>query len=199
LCKRLAKTSFEALATSPLLFNLGVYPALRFAPRQPGAEDRFASGYDGDEISMRGKTGLYTNYQAHLGRRQLQRAAAQADRRRHNAERLISQLRDVVRLQEPVGRGVKANYMLVTALFSDMPNVCDRLLKLGIDSKHHYMRDCSGLLDDRGHFPNAAQAEREVLHLPAYPELSDRQIDQVAARVRQVVAPAEASRRLQVG
>ena len=36
-------------------------------------------------------------------------------------------------------------------------------------------------------FPRAAQAEREVLHLPAYPELSDATIDRIADRVARAV------------
>ena len=36
-------------------------------------------------------------------------------------------------------------------------------------------------------FPAAARAERDVLHLPAYPELSEAQIDRIAERVALVV------------
>jgi dTDP-4-amino-4,6-dideoxygalactose transaminase len=77
--------------------------------------------------------------------------------------------------------------MLVTGLFPDMQQVARRLLARGVDSKYHYMRDCSLLLDGIPSFECAAQAEEQVLHLPAYPELSNRQIDFVATEVRQVV------------
>jgi dTDP-4-amino-4,6-dideoxygalactose transaminase len=50
------------------------------------------------------------------------------------------------------------------------------------------MRDCSGIGDAGESFPLAARAEREVLHIPAYPELSDRQIDHAADSLREVVA-----------
>jgi dTDP-4-amino-4,6-dideoxygalactose transaminase len=192
LLKRLAKTSFEATVTHPFFFNLAVYPALRFAPRKKGGEDRFASGYDGDEVSMRGKMGRYTNYQARLGQTQMQRNTPSIARRIRNAERLISQLRDQVQFQEPDSSNVIANYMLVTALLPRMQELSGALLKLGVDTKHHYMRDCSGLFETGECFPNAARAEREVLHLPAYPELSDEQIDAIVDRVRQAVAEVEA-------
>jgi dTDP-4-amino-4,6-dideoxygalactose transaminase len=68
--------------------------------------------------------------------------------------------------------------------------VAHRLLRLGVDTKHHYMRDCTGIGAAGGSFPHAARAEREVLHLPAYPELSDGQIDRIAEAVRSVLAPA---------
>ena len=61
------------------------------------------------------------------------------------------------------------------------------LLRRGVDSKHLYMRDCSRMFEGERPFPNAARAEKEVLHLPAYPEMSDSDIDRVADAVRDVV------------
>ncbi len=188
LARRLLKTSFEAAVTNPILFNLGVYPALRLAPRGRDGEDRFASGYHGDEVSMAGKMGRYTNYQARLGFKQMKAAAKQNERRTANAERLISQLRDKATFQEPAGPDVRPNYMLVTTLMPNLREVADQLLRVGIDSKHLYMRDCSRMFDKTAEFPNAARAEREALHLPAHPQLSAEQIDSVAAKVAAVLA-----------
>jgi len=188
LAKRLFKTSFEAAVTNPLLFNLCVYPALRLAPRGQNGEDRFASGYHGDEVSMAGKMGRYTNYQARLGLKQMQGAANLNDRRTSNAERLIDQLQDQVVFQKPVGSDVEANYMLVTALLPNLHDVAAKLLRAGVDTKHLYMRDCSRMFENAEDFPNAARAEREALHLPAHPQLSHAQIDAVAAKVAAVVS-----------
>jgi perosamine synthetase len=197
LIKRLLKTSFEAMVTNPLIFNLGVYQALRWAPRGATDEDRFASGYHGDEVSMTGKMGRFTNYQARLGLQQMHMAAERDARRTANAERLIGLLRDQLDFQEPAGPDVSANFMLVTALVPSLREVADRLLRCGIDTKHHYMRDCSGMFPTVGNFPNAARAEREVLHLPAYPEMSSAQVDRVAAKIAAVLAafnlPGQAS------
>lgn len=187
LMKRLLKTSFEAIVTNPLVFNLGVYQALRYAPRGPADEDRFASGYHGDEVSMAGKMGQYTNYQARLGLAQMQNAAARDAQRTANAERLIGQLRDRIHFQEPASDRVSANYMLVTALVPKMQEVAEQLLRVGIDTKHHYMRDCSGMFDTGSEFPNSARAENEVLHLPAHPELSTAAIDAAAQKIAAVV------------
>jgi dTDP-4-amino-4,6-dideoxygalactose transaminase len=107
---------------------------------------------------------------------------------------LIDQLKDSVKFQSHDVDDISSNYMLVTALFPEMHTMARRLLELGVDTKHHYMRDCSTLLEDGGSFPGAAQAEREILHLPAYPEISDAKIDWIAERVRQAVDELGASR-----
>jgi len=194
LAKRLLKTTFEATVTHPWVFNLGVYPALRVMDRRESADDeRFASGYQRDEITMQGRMGRYTNYQAKLGLAQMERAAPIFERRERNARRMIDRLRDRVRFQSNDDPDVHSNYMLVTALFPRMQEMAHRLLKLGVDTKHRYMRDCSGLLDGKPSFPLAAQAEREVLHLPAYPELSDAQIDWAIERIGRAVAAIGAS------
>jgi len=187
LSKRLFKTTFEASVTHPLVFNLGVYQALRFAPRDKEGQDRFASGYHGDEVSMAGRLGKFTNYQAKLGLGQMERIKPASVRRNENAERLIGQLEDVVEFQRPAGPDVTANYMLVTALFENMQEVSRALLRVGVDTKYHYMRDCTGMFEGSVPFENAARAEREILHLPAYPQLSTSQIDEIAAKTRQVV------------
>jgi dTDP-4-amino-4,6-dideoxygalactose transaminase len=150
LSKRLFKTTFEATVTNPLVFNLGVYPALRLLEGKGEEGERFASGYQRDEVTMQGRLGRFTNYQANLGLRQM---------------------------------------------IPKMTRVARELLKRGVDTKHHYMRDCSGLLDGEVSFPNAERAEREVLHLPAYPELSDGQIDRVAGAVEQSLATLGAEAR----
>lgn len=187
LTKRLLTTSFEAAVTNPLLFNLGVYPALRLASQGAEEKDRFASGYHGDEVSMAGKMGRYTNYQARLGQQQMPSAIKLNERRTSNAERLKSQLRGKVVFQEPTGPDVTANYMLVASLMPRLREVAAELLRSGVDSKHLYMRDCSRMFDEQADFPNAARAEREVLHLPAHPQLSDKQIDSIAEKVAVVV------------
>jgi dTDP-4-amino-4,6-dideoxygalactose transaminase len=168
-----------------------VYPALRILAKKDDAE-RFASGYQPDETTMEGRMGRFTPYQATLGLDQMRTVAPQLDARIANAERLMGQLDDVVRFQRSDDPEVRSNYMLVTALMPKLHEVATRLLELGVDSKHHYMRDCTNIGDSGGSFPNAARAEREVLHLPAYPELSFSQIDWIAERVRRAVTELDA-------
>lgn len=185
LIKRLARTTFESLVTNPVLFNLGVYQALRLIPR--GEEDRFASGYHGDEVSMSGKMGRYTNYQARLGLRGMQTVGSVVASRRANAERLIDQLHEKLRFQKPAGDNVDSNYMLVTVMTDDLHAMATKLLRVGVDTKHLYMRDCSGMFEGIGDFPNAVDAEKKVLHLPAHPHLSLNDIDVLAAKIQSVL------------
>jgi dTDP-4-amino-4,6-dideoxygalactose transaminase len=43
------------------------------------------------------------------------------------------------------------------------------------------------MFETGGTFPNAARAEREVLHLPAHPEMSLSQIDTAASKIAAVI------------
>jgi len=185
LARRLSKTTFEATVTNRLLFNLGVYQMLSIASSGDSNEDRFASGYQGDEVSLKGKMGRYTNYQARLGLRQLETIEARNQRRTDNAERLIDQIDGKIPLQKPMSTnpGDYANFMLVSVLAANLSELAAALLKKGVDTKHLYMRDCSRMFEGEQPFPNAARAEKEVLHLPAYPEMSAPDVDRVAKAV----------------
>ncbi len=185
LVKRLSKTSFESLVTNPVLFNLGVYQALRLMPK--GEEDRFASGYHGDEVSMTGKMGRYTNYQARLGLRGMKTVGDLVANRKRNAERLIDRLGGQLHFQKPASDNVYSNFMLVTVLTPELKSFADRLLRAGIDTKHLYMRDCSRMFEGAGDFPNAVRAEKEVLHIPAHPHLSLGEIDRLADKIQKVL------------
>lgn len=182
LMRRLFKTSFEATVTHPLIFNLGVYQMLRLASSRADADDKYASGYTGDEVTLSGKMGRYTNYQARLALRQMKDIEQRNRKRTQNAERLIDQIADKIPVQKPLSNGESdyANYMLVTVLAENLKQLAAAMLKKGVDSKHLYMRDCSRMFDGEKPFPNAARAEREVLHLPAFPEMSDHDVDRVA-------------------
>ena len=187
LARRLLKTSFEAAVTHPFLFNMGVYQMLRLASSSNASSsneenDRYASGYQGDEVSLAGKMGRYTNYQARLGLRQLEGIEQRNQRRTTNASHLIDKLGSKIQFQKSISteQGSYANFMLVTVLTRKLSELTAALLKKGVDSKHLYMRDCSRMFDGEKSFPNAARAEREVMHLPAFPEMSQSQLDRVA-------------------
>lgn len=77
--------------------------------------------------------------------------------------------------------------MLVTVLTDELGALAGRLLRAGVDTKHLYMRDCSGMFEGAGDFTNAVRAEKEVLHIPAHPHLSLADIDVLAAKVQNVL------------
>ena len=72
----------------------------------------------------------------------------------------------------------------MTVLTADLKTFADRLLRNGVDTKHLYMRDCSGMFEGAGDFPNAVRAEQEVLHIPAHPHLSIDDIDTLAGKIQ---------------
>ena len=133
---------------------------------------------------MSGKMGRYTNYQASLGLRGMNTVGQVVASRRANAERLIDQLDEKLQFQKPAGDGVDSNYMLVTVMTGELSALAGRLLRAGVDTKHLYMRDCSGMFEGAGDFPNAVRAEKEVLHIPAHPHLSLSDMDVLAAKVQ---------------
>jgi dTDP-4-amino-4,6-dideoxygalactose transaminase len=77
--------------------------------------------------------------------------------------------------------------MLLAARFPNAPEVARALLRRGVDTKRGYMRDCSGLLDEPAELPNAARVDREVLHVPHFPDLSEAQVDRVADALEAVL------------
>ena len=184
LSKRLLKTTFEAFVTHPLGFNLVVYPALRLAL---GGREEFTSGYAPDTLTVAGKLGRYTSFQAELGLAQIGALAPLAERRRKNARRIVDRLSPRVLFQGTDEPDVVPNPMLLAARFANAPKVARALLARGIDTKRGYMRDCSGLLEEPADLPNAARVDREVLHVPAFPDLTEAQIDRVATALEDVL------------
>ena len=154
--------------------------------------ERFASGYQPDEVTLEGRFGRYSNYQAGLGLWQLERLGPELERRRRNAERLLAKIRDHVPVQQPASEDSLPNWMLVTTLFPDPLDAAAQLLRLGVDSKREYMRNCAAIADQAPEtFPNAARAEREVLHIPAHSYLIDAQIDRIAAAVVRIAGGSD--------
>jgi dTDP-4-amino-4,6-dideoxygalactose transaminase len=183
LAQRLVQTSLEAVATRRVPFELLGRPLLQVAQRLQHTE--FASGYKPDEYSFQGRRGQYTNLQAELGCDEFERALGTLERRRANAARLHDELGSTIHFQQPADVDTSADYLLCTALVPDLTRAVRRLLDLGVDTKHHYMSDCARLFAE-GRHPCAAQAEREVLHVPAYPELAPAEIERVVGALASV-------------
>jgi perosamine synthetase len=177
---RLLRTALEATATQPLVFGLLGAPLLRLAQRTGGMRESFSSGCGPDEINFEGREGQYTNLQAELGLAELERGLGSLERRRSNVARLHERLGARLPVQRCVDASAIADYLLCTVRLPDLEHASRRLLALGVDTKHHYMRDCARLFDPAHHCPRAARAEREVLHVPAYPELDDDALERVA-------------------
>lgn len=187
LVKRLLKSSFEAVVTYPPLFTFFVSPVLRLASVMKGSKDVMGTGYVGSDITLKGRMGRYSNYQAHLGLEQLNDLVRINGERTQNAMMLMEALEGHAMCHRPLSPEDRPNYLLFSVLVPQMEEVALRLLKMGVDTKRYYMRNCGDIYGADDNFPNAARAEREVLHLPSYPGLSKADIEEIADKVKDVV------------
>ena len=131
--------------------------------------------------------------QAAILRVKLRHIEAWTDSRRDNAYLYNAALEGTqVRTPRELD-GVKAVYHLyvVRVPAAERDRLRDALKDAGIETGIHYPIPLPYLNAYRhlGHteadFPNALQISRELLSLPMFPELTDEQIDYVAARIRE--------------
>lgn len=181
--KRLLKNNFEAIVTHPTIFSIFIYPMLKMAVRWKNTIDVIGSAYVGADITMSGRMEMFTNYQARLGLQQLNNITQINEKRTHNAQSLVKALQTHILCHKPVSLNHHPNYLLFTILIRDMAKTAVDLLKVGIDTKRHYMSNCSAIYDTGENFPNAVRADHEAIHLPSYPELSQSEIEKIASCV----------------
>jgi perosamine synthetase len=182
LLKRLLKSSFEALVTQPILFSLFVYPALRLINLMTQADDVVSKKYIGQDITLKGRTFSYSNYQAWLGLQQLTDLKIITQRRVNNANYLLQQLKTHIQCQSPLNIQHKPNWLLFSILVKNKEKIASILLTKGIDTKRNYMRDCSQIFK-KGGYPNAARVDQELLHIPCYPELSEQDLSTISQQL----------------
>ena len=182
LIKRLLKSSFEALVTQPLLFTLFVYPALRLINSLSKSDDVVSKKYIGKDISLKGRTFAYSNYQAWLGLQQLPTLESITQSRVNNANFLLQQLQDHIHCQSTINANHQPNWLLFSVLVKNKEKIAAQLLTKAVDTKRNYMRDCS-VLFSHTHYPNAAKLDSELLHLPCYPELKQADLSIISQQL----------------
>ncbi len=187
LFKRLLKSTFEALVTQAQLFNLFIYPALRAVDLLTKNDDTISKKYIGKDISLKGRTFAYSNYQAWLGLQQLDRLAEITSYRVKNAHYLSKQLQQHTPCHKTISDLHKPNWLLFSIRVKNKELLASKLLKQGVDTKRDYMRDCSELFikdkDQKSYFKNAQSLDKEVLHLPCYPELKESDLKYISETV----------------
>jgi dTDP-4-amino-4,6-dideoxygalactose transaminase len=116
-------------------------------------------------------------------------------RRRHHAARYRALLTGAC-VEPPVEMPYAAHvYHLYTIRSRDRDQLRGALAAAGIHTGLHYpipVHLQPAYRDDRyrpGSFPVAERAAREVLSLPMFPELTDEQLETIAATVRKALAP----------
>lgn len=201
---RLVKQGLTALAmrmgSYRVLFNMSAAPLLRFA-RSKGPdiihrafEERPGAMRVGSLQSRMWRPG---HMQARAGMRQLESLDAKNEERRKHGAKLLRFLehRGCGGLPAPAAGSGDHIYMSFAIRRPDRYRYIAALRKQQVDSSPGYMSDCSGFkaLGGRpGRCPVSEQVDREIVHIPLYPGLSDRDLVRIADAV------AAADRRLKI-
>mgnify|MGYP002640521245 CR=1 FL=1 len=190
--KRLLKEGGTALsmylATRPLLFGATLGPLLRFAPQADADPVHKAFEEVPRALSQKdllGSQWLPGSAQATAGLRQLQTIDARNQERRVLGNRLLQLLRARGVSGPPAAASSDGDHIFVSFAMRhpDRAAFGAALRRHGVDFSPGYMSACSAL-PDLGGRPGlcleAEAAEREVVHLPLYPGLSEARLEQIA-------------------
>lgn len=179
-------------ATRPTVFGATVYPALRIGWALTG-RDLLHEAFD-EKISFSAPTGLMrapAGVQADLGAAQLPALDAANRRRTAIGTRLRALLEGTPGLLLPSWpEGSQPIFMSFVLRVRNRMAFMHEMLKRGVDSSPGYLRACHRLpfaVAGGGHAsvpqadcPHADQLEREQVHLPVYPRLTDREVETIA-------------------
>lgn len=126
------------------------------------------------------RRGSLSAAQGALGISRLHALDRNNEARMRNGMLLYRMLRTVKDIRVPGLQNAAVNTFSGCPVFVERREEVRRsLLGAGIGTSAGYMRDCSSLetfRDPGGRCPNAARAEATILHLPSYPELTEKDI-----------------------
>lgn len=127
---------------------------------------------------------------AALLRVQLRKLSGFLERRRSIARFYSEQLRDLdeVSLKLPLqGPGDACYRYVLLARHADIPDRIEKLQALGVSARRPVYRPIHHYIAGAEHaFPNAEEYWSRALSIPVYPDLSDAEVEQVAAAVKDV-------------
>jgi len=179
------------LVTRPLVFGLTVYPALRLKllMGQPLMDSAVGNELLDEFISTKPRITRFSNLQAALGLRQLQRIDLFNEGARRNAHCLTEKLGEVPGIKAP--SSTEGDHIFVYYPLTVDPerrdNLRHYLLQHGIDSKTTDMADCSTLkpflgTGNGGHKngPN----EASILEICVYPVIPEDRMFEIARAIR---------------
>ena len=146
----------------------------------------------GDEALRLGMTGRLDTLQAAVLLAKFEVFADEMVRRQQIAERYTAGLRDVVSTPD-IAAGYRSAWALYTVRIADRDRVRKDLSDAGIQTGlfyptplHRHGAFQPWVAPDESH-PVAEQLSQDVLSLPIYPDLTDREADRVIAAVRAVI------------
>lgn len=188
------------VATRPLLFGATLGPLLRFSPKADA--DPVHNAFKEPPRALSRKDLMNHQWlpgaaQAAAGLRQLQTIDARNEERRQLGNSLLQMLRTRGVAGPPAAAAPGGDHIFVSFALRhpDRAAFGKALRRHGVDFSPGYMSACSALPDLGGRpglCPEAEKVEREVVHLPLYPGLTEARLeriaDGVAAAAREVGA-----------
>jgi len=133
--------------------------------------------------------GAYAGFQARIGLIQLHKAERILARRRRIAATYDQHLRDLTAIRTPpIVEGATYTHYTVRVPPDDRADFRQHLAQAGVatDQAYDYALPCLDAYRPFADstFPHSAQASREVVNLPCYPDLTEPQIDRVIESIQ---------------
>jgi dTDP-4-amino-4,6-dideoxygalactose transaminase len=188
----LIKSFAFRMGTRPLIFAMTLFPLLRIASGS-GKDPLHDAFEEHIGTSVPNTKGLaLSDLQAWLGMEQL-KSIDEKNRKRHEAGTyLLGKLDDVTEATLPVlaekGWHIFLSFVIKTR---NRKAVARELLKRGVDTSPGYLKACF-LLPELSKYrtacPVAEASADEQLHLPVYPEMTEKALDHIARSLKEALA-----------
>lgn len=193
LARRLVFALGMRLVTRPLVWNLLMAPALSIFNRLgiDPIERMTAENIGAKVLTDAEPQRMPRDFQGLIGLSQLGKLDHSNQKRSQNGNRLLELLNQTPGIELPAPAKAGENiFMSFPVRVKDRRNFRQRLLKLGVDTTTGYMSVGPQLpgLENTGQAPRAAEVIAGQVHLPVFPDLSDRDIDRLAQAVKQALA-----------
>jgi len=184
-----AKASVMAMATSPLPFELAVFPAIRLLSLAGGDPVHAVMGESDSPLVDPERYAVPSGAMAAVGLSQMRDYEAMNRARERNGWALYERLKDLDGITVPLSR--EGNIFLSFPVFHPRRHELARALRSrGVDTDLGFMCDCSAhemFAHAAAGCPNARRAADEILHLPVHPYLRPRDVDRIVRAVSEAV------------
>lgn len=183
------------MGTRPLIFAVTLYPLLRMASGS-GKDPLHDAFEEHIGLSVPNTKGLaLSDVQAYLGIEQL-KTIGEKNRKRHEAGAyLLDKLKDVTLATLPVLTGKGCHIFLSFVIKTKKRKAVAReLLRRGVDTSPGYLKACfliPELSKYKTECPVAEASADEQLHLPVYPEMTEKTLDHIAQSLKEALAAVQ--------
>ncbi len=180
------------MGTRPLIFAMTLYPLLRMASVS-GKDPLHEAFEEHIGLSVPNTRGLaLSDVQAFLGIEQL-KSIDEKNKKRHEAGAyLLGKLQDITEAKLPV-LPEKAYHIFLSFVIKTRKRkaVARELLRRGVDTSPGYLKACF-LIPELSQYktacPVAEASADEQLHLPIYPEMTEKTLDHIARSLKEALA-----------